>query len=128
MLGIKNNREPIKGDNYKKLKAELDKLVLDPEDDTTNVFENEVIEKTNEFVEKKIKNGEIENVEITPEYNKENETLVLNINMKMHKPVEKVEVTIDKPEGMTDEQFKAFITHLEKDIENYNVHEGELTS
>lgn len=128
MLGIKNNREPITGDNYKKLKAELDKLVLDPEDDTTNVFENEVIEKTNEFVEKKIKNGEIENVEITPEYNKEDETLVLNINMKMHKPVEKVEVTIDKPEGMTDEQFKAFITHLEKDIENYNVHEGELTS
>lgn len=92
MLGVKNNREPIKGDNYKKLKAEL------------------------------------ENVEITPEYNGEDETLVLNINMKMHKPIEKFEMTFDKPEGMTDEQFKVFIAHLEKDIENYNVHEGELTS
>lgn len=128
MLGVKNNRESIKGDNYKKLKVELDKFVLDPEDDAINVFENEVIEKTNEFIGKKTKNVEIENVEITPEYNKEDETLILNINMKMHEPIEKVEVTFDKPEGMSDEQFKVFISHLEKDIETYNVHEGELTS
>lgn len=128
MLGVNNNRKPIKGDNYKKLKAELDKLVLDPEDDTTNVFENEVIEKTNEFIEEKTKNGEIENIEITPEYNKEDETLVLNINMKMHKPIENVEMTFDKPEGMSDEQFKIFIKHLQEEMEKYDVYEGELTS
>ena len=117
-----------KTSNNKKLKAELDKLFLNPKDDNINKFEEKIIEKTNEFLDEKFKNGEIKSAEVTPTYNKENESLTININMQMHKPVEKVEVTMEKPEGMSDKQFEIFIKNLQKEIEEYDIHEGELTS
>ena len=71
---------------------------------------------------------ELDSVKADPSYDSESETLSIDITMKMHKPVEKVEYTFTKPEGMTDEQFQVFIKHLQKEIEEQNVNDFELTS
>ena len=57
-----------------------------------------------------------------------NEKLVVDTTIEFDKPIEYAEVTIEKPEGMTDEQFMIFMKHLQEQIENYDIHEGELTS
>lgn len=86
MLGVNNNREPIKGKHYRVLKNEIDE------------------EKSND------------------------ETLTINTILEFDEPLKYAEVTIEKPEGMTDEQFEVFIKHLQKQIEENNIHEGELTN
>lgn len=57
-----------------------------------------------------------------------NEKLVVDTTIEFDKPIEYAEVTIEKPEGMNDEQFMIFVKHLQEQIENYDIHEGELTS
>jgi hypothetical protein len=86
MLGVNNNREPIKGKHYRVLKNEIDE------------------EKSND------------------------ETLTINTTLEFDEPLKYAEVTIEKHEDMSDEQFMIFVKNLQKEIENYDVHEGELTS
>ena len=86
MLGMKNNREPIKGKHYRVLKNEINK------------------DKSND------------------------ETLIINTTLEFDEPLKYAEVIIEKPEGMSDEQFKIFIKNLQKEIEEYDINEGELTS
>ena len=54
--------------------------------------------------------------------------LNIDIAIKPKASLETVDVTFDKPEGMSDEQFEVLIKKLQKAIEEQNIHEGELTS
>lgn len=54
--------------------------------------------------------------------------LVVDATMVFAEPLSYIETTIEKPEDMSDEQFKVFMKHLHKEIEENNVHNHELTS
>jgi hypothetical protein len=54
--------------------------------------------------------------------------LTINTTLEFDEPLKYAEVTIEKHEDMSDEQFMIFVKNLQKEIENYDVHEGELTS
>ncbi len=49
--------------------------------------------------------------------------LVMETTIAVEKPLEYVTAEIKKPEGMSDEQFDEFVKLLQKEIENYDVHE-----
>ena len=54
--------------------------------------------------------------------------LVVDVTMVFAEPLSYTEITIEKPEDMSDEQFKVFMKHLHKEIEENNIHNHELTS
>lgn len=56
------------------------------------------------------------------------ETLTITTTLQFEKPLEYAEVTIEKPEGMSDAQFEVFVKHLQEEIEKENVKEWELTT
>ena len=56
------------------------------------------------------------------------EKLVIDTTVEFDEPIRYAEVTIDKPEGMSDTQFETFCKHLQEEVDKYNVHEEELTS
>lgn len=77
-----------------------------------------------------LQDNSIEDVEVhvNPDENTDPSILKVDMSVKFKKPIETFTVTFDKPEGMTDEQFEVFIKHLQKQIEENNIHEGELTN
>jgi aminoglycoside phosphotransferase family enzyme len=56
------------------------------------------------------------------------EKLIIDTTVEFDEPIRYTDVTIDKPEGMSDTQFEIFCKHLQEEVNKYNVHEGELTS
>lgn len=54
--------------------------------------------------------------------------LNVNIKFKPKATIKKVEVKFEKPEGMSDTQFKTMMNRLQEEIEKQNMHEYELTN
>ena len=74
--------------------------------------------------------NDIEDILVSVDSNMNTDPNILKVDtsIKLKKPIETFTVTFDKPKGMTDEQFEVFIKNLQKQIEENNIHKGELTS
>ena len=95
------------------------------------------MERVEEYIENAVQNLNllmqdrgVEDIQVSvkPDENTNTNSLKVDMSVKFKKPIETFTVTFDKPEGMTDEQFEVFIKHLQKQIEENNIHEGELTN
>lgn len=102
------------------MKDNIEEYIDDKPEDFTKTIEKKVVEVLSS-------NDNIDEVEVKCS-EIDGDKLNINIAIKPKASLEKVDVTFDKPEGMSDEQFEIFIKHLQKAIEEQNIHEGELTS
>ena len=123
MLGIKNNRTTIKGKHAEKLKGALNDTVVSPDEDYAEKLTDEIIDKVDEFLNDK---GEISDTVIETKYDDSAETLYMDISYKVHKPIDKVDITM--PEGMSAKQYEIMCKQILKDAQENNVHDFELTS
>ena len=88
------------------------------------------MERVEEYIENAVQNLNllmqdrgVEDIQVSvkPDENTNTNSLKVDMSVKFKKPLETTTVTFDKPEGMTDEQFKIFIKHLQNEIEKNNV-------
>ena len=103
--------------NYfkRQLTQALDEIHVSPRSSWKRV-EKQVVDKCMDYLHEKVENGSLSEALFSSDYDKDKETLNIQINATFSKPLEYVTVPIPVPEGVDVEEFEKSLAENLEDL------------